>query len=32
MVVAKGNGDCGLDKEDAWFIKATVRCKWGIIA
>jgi hypothetical protein len=32
MAAVEGNGDCGLDKEDAWFIKATVGCKWGMTA
>jgi hypothetical protein len=32
MAAAEGNGDCGQDEEDAWFIKATVGCKWGITA
>jgi hypothetical protein len=32
MVAAEGNGDSGLDEEDAWFIKATIGCKWGMTA
>jgi hypothetical protein len=32
MATAEGNEDYGLGKEDAWFIKATVGCKWGMTA
>jgi hypothetical protein len=32
MAAMEGNGDCGLDEEDAWFIKATIGCKWGMTA
>jgi hypothetical protein len=32
MAAMEGNGDCELDEEDAWFIKATVGCKWGMTA
>jgi hypothetical protein len=24
MAATEGNGDCGLDEADAWFIKATI--------
>jgi hypothetical protein len=32
MAATEGSGDCGLDEEDAWFIKATIGCKWGMTA
>jgi hypothetical protein len=32
MAAMEGNGDCGLDEEDARFIKATIGCKWGMTA
>jgi hypothetical protein len=32
MAATEGNGDCRLDEDDTWFIKATAGCKWGMTA